>query len=51
MMGEGDSIRLKIKAATLFEKTFQRPLPPKMDPESNMNVTVKMEAITDKEGF
>ena len=51
MLAEGDSIIAKVKAGDLYQRTWQMPVPPNLDPEELITCVIGLESIFDAEAF
>jgi FKBP-type peptidyl-prolyl cis-trans isomerase FkpA len=47
VMSKGDSFIMKIKAQSLFEKTYRQPVPPKVDPNSDFTFYLSVKEVYD----
>ncbi|GJM28638.1 MAG: hypothetical protein DHS20C17_12730 [Cyclobacteriaceae bacterium] len=51
MLSEGDSLVAKIKAGDLYQRTWQMPVPPNIDPEELITCSIGLENIYDEAEF
>jgi FKBP-type peptidyl-prolyl cis-trans isomerase len=51
MLSEGDSLIAKVKAGDLYQRTWQMPVPPNLDPEGLITCVIGLESIYDPEAF
>ena len=51
MLSVGDSLIAKVKAGDLYQRTWQMPVPPNLDPEELITCTIGLESIYDPEEF
>src|SRR6478609_4072254 len=47
LLSKGDSLVMKIKAQSLFEKTYRQPVPPKVDPQSDFTFYLSVKEVYD----
>lgn len=51
MLSKGDSIVARVKAGDLYQRTWQLPMPPNINPEDIITCTIGLDEIYDEEEF